>query len=180
MVQSRWGYALAILLLVSTAFAGDPLSRERDMMKNVCRQVSSELQSKFYDPEMKGLDWKGLTQQAQDKIANAKSLGEMMTAVHQLVFKLDDSHTAFLPPGRNVRYKFGYGAKAFGDDFIVFALKKNGAAEKAGLKIGDRIVAVNKFNPTRRSYNDMMYYFRVIRNSNSEDLTIQRGDEAPF
>jgi C-terminal processing protease CtpA/Prc len=153
---------------------------QRDMMKNVCKQVSSELQSKFYDPEMKGLDWKGLTQQAQDKIQSAKSLGEMMTAVHQLVLKLGDSHTAFLPPGRNVRYKFGYGAKAFGDDFIVFALKTNGAAEKAGLRIGDRIVAVNKFNPTRRSYDDMMFYFRIIRNSSAEDLTIQRGEDAPF
>jgi C-terminal processing protease CtpA/Prc len=184
MVQSKWGREalciLAIVLFVSSAFAGDPLSRERDMMKNVCKQVSSELQSKFYDPDMKGLDWKALTQQAQDKIANAKSLGEMMTAVHSMVLKLGDSHTAFLPPGRNVRYKFGYGAKAFGDDYFVFALKKNGAAEKAGLKVGDRIVAVNKFNPTRRTYDDMMFYFRVIRNASAEDLTIQRGEDAPF
>jgi C-terminal processing protease CtpA/Prc len=184
MAQSKWGRVtfcgLAILLFVSSGFAGDPLGQQRDMMKNVCKQVSSELQSKFYDPEMKGLDWKGLTQQAQDKIQNAKSLGEMMTAVHTLVLKLGDSHTAFFPPGRNVSYKFEYGAKAFGDDFLVYALKTGGAAEKAGLQLGDRIIAINKFTPTRRTYDDMSYYFRVIRNSSGIDLTIQRGDEAPF
>ena len=182
MGRSKWvAVCLSIcLLLAGTAFAGDPLGRERSMMKAILKQVSSEMADKFYDPNMKGLDWKGLTAEANTKIEGAKSLGEMMTAIHTLVMKLDDSHTAFIPPGRNVTYRFGYDAKPFGDEIRVYALKKNGRAEKAGVKIGDRILAINKFKPTRRNFDDMMYFFKVIRNLGVFDLTIQRGEDPPF
>jgi C-terminal processing protease CtpA/Prc len=171
---------LIIFGMVGTAFAGDPLGVERGQMKAILRQVSSEMQKKFYDPGMKGLDWKALTAEAEQKINNAKSVSEMLTAIHMLVMKLDDSHTAFIPPGRNVKYKFGFNAKPFGDEVRVYSLKRKGAAEKAGLQIGDHIIAVNKFKPTRSNYDDMIFFYRAIRNAPALDLTIQRGEAAPF
>jgi hypothetical protein len=42
-------------------------------MKSILKVVSNDIQKNFYDPTLKGLDWKALTEQAQQRIENAKS-----------------------------------------------------------------------------------------------------------
>ena len=48
------------------------------MMLNV---VSKDIEKNFYDPTMKGLDWKGMTEQAKQKIDSAQSVAEMKRAI---------------------------------------------------------------------------------------------------
>jgi len=161
------------------AFAGDNLSTERDQMKMILNVVSKELEKNFYDPNMKGLDWRGLTDQAKQKIENAKSVAEMMQAIFVLVEKLGDSHTRFLPPNRNVYYAFGFNAKPIGDEVHVYEVKEKGAAEAAGIKVGDRILGVNGYRADRGMYDVMMWTFKVIRNAPSLELLLQTDDETP-
>lgn len=170
-----------LLLPVTTApvLAGDNLGTERGNMKAVLNVVSKELEKNFYDSGMKGLDWKALTEQARQKIDNAQSVSEMMRAIFILVEKLGDSHTRFLPPSRNVSYKFGFNAKPVGDEIHVYEVKENGAAQAAGLKVGDRILAVNKFRADRKTFDVMMWDFRVIQNAPSIELKVQTDQEDP-
>jgi carboxyl-terminal processing protease len=163
----------------SPAVARDNLSTERGEMKAVLNVVSKELEKNFYDPNMKGLDWRALTEQARQKIDNAQSVAEMMRAIFVLVEKLGDSHTRFLPPSRNITYLFGFNAKPVGDEIRVYDLKEKGAAESAGLKVGDRILAVNGFKADRSIYDLMMWDFKVILNAPSLELKVQTDDEAP-
>jgi len=80
-------------------------------MKMILNVVSKEVAKNFYDANMKGLEWRALTNQAKQKIENAQSVTDTMRAVFILVDKLRDSHTRYLPPDRNISYTFGFNAK---------------------------------------------------------------------
>ena len=162
-------------ILITTTIA-DNLSVERGQMKSILSVVAKDLEKNFYDSGMKGLDWKALTEQTKEKIDKAQSVTEMMRAIFIFVEKLGDSHTRFLPPGRNVSYKFGFNAEPIGDEIRIYEVKEKGAAETAGLKVGDRILSVNGFRTERGMYDLMMWDFKVIRNLPALDLNVQTDD----
>ena len=175
-------FLAAFILLVPTPtalLAGDNVSTERGNMKAVLNVVSKEIEKNFYDPNLKGLDWRALTDQAKDRIDKAQSIAEMMRAIFILVEKLGDSHTRFLPPSRNITYLFGFNAKPIGEDIRVYEVKEKSAAAAAGIKLGDRILAVDGFRADRATYDLMMWDFKVIRNAPVLELKLQTDDESP-
>jgi len=173
-------FLLALIFCAGAKMAvADDLSAERDKIKMVLNVVSKEVAKNFYDADLKGLDWKALTDQAQQKIDKAQSVTDMMRAIFILVEKLRDSHTRFLPPGRNTSYRFGFNAKPIGDEIRVYEVKEKGAAEAAGIKVGDRILAVNTFRADRSLYDLMMWDFKVVCNAPFLELKIQTDEETP-
>lgn len=170
--------AFATSLVATSAFA-DELSYQRDNFKMILKATASEVEKNYYDPQLKGLEWKALVEQAKTKIDNAKNVSEMMTAVFVVVNKLHDSHTVFLPPGRNVRYRFGYEAKPIGDGIYIYEVKKKFPAAAAGIQVGDRIVSVNGYTAEPKTYDDMMFAFRVLRNLPVLELMVQTDNGEP-
>jgi hypothetical protein len=81
----------------------DELGNERFRMKSIAKTVSDEIERRYYDGNLKGLDWKALLEQTKQKIDNAKNVPDMLAAIYIMVDKLKDSHTHFLPPSVNVR-----------------------------------------------------------------------------
>jgi carboxyl-terminal processing protease len=138
--------------------------------------ISEDIEKEFYDPQFKGLKWEALIEDARARIDKAQNVGEMVTAVFYVVNRLDDSHTMFFPPERTSKPLFGFEAKAIGQDVYVYEIKKKGAAEKAGLKAGDKILTVNGFNALRENWDLMMIYFRVLRPVGVLNLEYQRGN----
>lgn len=170
---------LGFLLAGCSPMAGQSLELDRGQTQDMLKVVAEDIERNFYDPALKGLDWKGLVAQAAERIKRANSRGEMLTTVFALVDRLQDSHTLFLPPQRSSRVLFGFDAKAFGDEIRIYKLKDDGAAKKAGLKLGDHIVAVNGFAAERRSFDRMMVYFRALRPVRVLELVYTRGREPP-
>jgi C-terminal processing protease CtpA/Prc len=166
--------------LVSTCFAGGPdVKFERDRMKNILHVVSGDVEKNFYDDSMRGTDWKAQVKAAEAKIDQAQSDGEMITAIFVLVNQLNDSHTMFMPPSRVNKPLFGFNAKPFGDNVMIYEITKKSAAEKAGLKRGDRILSVNGFSAKRADFSLMMLYFHVLRPVAGLHLEYTRGNELP-
>ncbi len=168
---------LAVMLCFVIAAPGDDLGMQRSRMKAILDIVSSKVEKEFWDPGMRGLEWKTLKDQARQKIERAENVNQMVTAIAAMVNKLDDSHTLFVPPMKANTVKFGFDAKAIGDEVRVYDLRKDGAARKAGVEIGDRLLTVNGFNVQRDTYDDMMFYLRVLRPVAGLELTVQRGNE---
>lgn len=160
-------------------WAGE-LDREKARGKLMLKAVSKSVQDKFYDPELRGLDWKALTEETAARIDQARSVGEIFAAIYAQLDQLQDSHTKFVPPQRVTRFLFGFEIKAFGDDVLVYDLDEKGAAAQAGLRKGDRVVSFNGFAAERRTLDLMMIYFRVLAPQTTITLEIQRGDEAPW
>lgn len=169
----------AALGVVLPVHAGDDLSSERSQFRSIVKNVSKDVEKNFYDPNLKSVDWQAATEEARAKIEKANSIGGMMLAVYQLTYKLHDSHTQFIPPPRGNRMFFGFEAKPIGSEIRIYELKKGDPAEKAGLKLGDRILNVNGFRADRATFDVMMMDMRALRPRSAFDLTVQTGDEAP-
>ncbi|MBI2957174.1 MAG: PDZ domain-containing protein, partial [Acidobacteria bacterium] len=137
--------------------------------------VASAIQTTVYDPSFTGLDWEAQVAECRQRIEQANSPGEMLTAVFSLVERLKDSHTVFVPPSRAATPTFGFEVKAFGDEVRVYDLKKDGPAAKAGLQLGDRILTINGFNANRDVIDLMMLYFRRLRPVAAMEITYSRS-----
>jgi carboxyl-terminal processing protease len=178
----RWATSVlcvCLCLSVVKASVADDLGPERDRMKMVLNAVAGDVKKNYYDPDLKGLDWKALTDQTKQKIDNAKSISEMLTAIYSQIDKLHDSHTKFLPPFRATKLYYGFDAKAIGDDIRIFEIKKGDPADRAGLQVGDKIIKMNGFGADRASFDTMMWYFRQLRPMPKWELVVQTDDAAP-
>jgi carboxyl-terminal processing protease len=134
--------------------------------------VSRDVQNNFYDESLKGLDWEGLTEQARRRIQSADELGQMYGAISALLYQLHDSHTFFLPPKRKIRAQYGFRAKPFGAEILIYEVEKGGPAANAGLQLGDRILGVNQLNAGRDTFLDMMYYLTILDPREELDVEI--------
>jgi C-terminal processing protease CtpA/Prc len=169
------GVAFALL---ATSFlpvqAGDD-KFERGRMENIMDVVAKDIQKNFYDANLKGVDWKTITERARQRIRGADHLGEMLAAIASVPYQLNDSHTYFIPPGRSARVDYGFEAEPFAKDILVYKLKKDGPAVKAGLQLGDRIVGLNGFAVKRENFFEMVRYFEFLNPTNELTLTFDRG-----
>src|SRR5215471_16278340 len=93
---------------------------ERGRMEDVMDVVIKDIQKNFYDPGLKGVDWKGITDKARQRIRQADHLGDMIAAISSVPYQLSDSHTYFIPPGRSARVDYGFEAEPFGSDILVY------------------------------------------------------------
>jgi len=146
-------------------------------MEAILDVVSKDVQEKFYDSAMKGLDWEALTEQTRQHIREADNTGEMIAATSALLDQLRDSHTFFIPPGRTQTADYGFDAKPFGNDILVYKLEKDGPAQKAGLELGDRIVRVDQYDSKRENFFAIMRNLRDLNPTTEMDLSIVRGAE---
>jgi carboxyl-terminal processing protease len=117
--------------------------------------------------------------------------GEDLTyaALRGLVDQLGDPHTAFLDPAQAVQFNSviegrfeGIGAgveKAEKGGVAIKYLYAEQPAEKAGVRVGDVITAVDGKDVTKIDLNDAIALIRGPRDTQVV-LTIQRGDQAPF
>jgi C-terminal processing protease CtpA/Prc len=180
--MSRTCFRIVILLLLSAlpVFAKDNLSQSRDTMRSILKNVAAETSKNFYDPSLKGIDWKAATDNARQKIDNAKSVNEMEAAIYELLEQLDDSHTFFIPPMSSKETKYGFDAKPYGDEVRVYDVDPKGAAAQAGLQVGDRILQVAGYEAEREKFFSIMIYARLLYAVSPMRLLIQRPGKAPF
>lgn len=145
-------------------------------MQQILKDISKTVETSFYDPKLNGVDWKASVEIARRRIDNADHLGEMVAAITGLLARLNDSHTVFIPPGRTEHAVFGFSAKPFGNDVLVYDVMPHGPADAAGLKVGDRILAVNEFRATRSNIDIMMRYFMFLNPNRVLGLTVSRPE----
>jgi C-terminal processing protease CtpA/Prc len=172
-------FLAAFLFLALPLSAQVPIGFERDRMEMILETVSRDVEKNFYDPSLRGLDWKALTEQTRRRIEASDSAGEMLTAIFSLVERLKDSHTVFLPPSRIVEARFGFEAKTIGDHVRIYKLDPKGAAAAAGLQRGDRIHSINGFTADRATFDLMMLYFRILRPVALMEIEYSRGGAPP-
>ena len=149
--------------LPTTSVAQGTLASNRDLMRRIAEGVANVIQKNFYDPSLKGIDWKKTLADTKEKINQCNSVGEMNAAIHRMVQKVDDSRTNFVPPSLTMEPRFGFDAKAYGETVLVYRVKKGGPAAKAGLLAGDAILAVDGVVADRKHYPLAQYYYRFIQ-----------------
>jgi carboxyl-terminal processing protease len=138
-----------------------------------------DIEKYYYDPSFHGIDLKERFGQADERIKNAKSNGEIFGVIAQALLDFDDSHLFFLPPPRAAKVEYGWQMQAIGDKCYVAAVKPGSDAEAKGLKRGDLILSIDGFTPTREVLWKIQYYYYTLRPKAGMRLIVQSPEGAP-
>lgn len=170
---------MVLFYLAALPASAQDLNFERARAKMVLDRVCHELEKNFYDPGMKGLDWKTLVADTRKRIDQATQPTDTYLPIVSLVHKLQDSHTVFVPPFTTGRPLFGFEAKAFGDEIRIYRLQPDGAAAAAGLQVGDRILGISGYKAERDTFDILMLNVIALRPQGAINMVFARGQEEP-
>ena len=150
--------------------------------KNSSKNEKSELDTKLFNEALKLLNT-----QFYGDLPQGKAL--TYEALRGFVGQLGDPHTAFLDPEQAAQFNSDLEGQFEGIGARVDKAEKGGVeirylfaeqpAEKAGVRVGDVILAVDGKDVTQLDLNEAISLIRGPRDTQVV-LTIQRGAEAPF
>jgi carboxyl-terminal processing protease len=154
--------AWALGLLAPRLAAQGVSGVERGQASRMLSILQDRLQRHYYDSTFGGRDLMRLAWRAQAVIDTASSSGSLLGALAQFMQDLNDSHTRFIPPMLTTEVDYGFGWKAIGDDCFVTAVQKGSDAEAQGLKVGDKLLAMDGVKPTRDNSGTIWYVYHLL------------------
>ena len=165
---------------LASATVGQSLSSyDREAGRQMLQMVRLDIEKHYYDPSFHGIDLQERFGQADERIKNAKSNGEIFGVIAQALLDFDDSHLFFIPPSRVAKVEYGWQMQAIGDKCYVIAVKPGSDAEAKGLKRGDLILSIDGFTPTREVLWKIQYYYYNLRPKPGMRLVVQGPEGAP-
>lgn len=139
------------------------LNFQRERGRIMLKVIKDNLKKEYYDPNYHGMDIEARFKTAEEKIREAESVGHMFGIIGQVLLDLNDSHTFFIPPWRANRTEYGWQMRAVGDKVYVIAVKPGSDAEKKGVKVGDQVLSLHGFQPSREALWKLTYMFYALR-----------------
>lgn len=153
---------------------------ERERAKDMLKTVKNEVKNNYYDPNFHGINLEEKYKASMEKLDKAASLGQAQGIIAQFLLDLNDSHTWFVPPARNVIVTYEWQMQMVGDKCLVTSVKPKSGAEAKGLKVGDEILAVENFRPSRKDMWKMMYYYNLLSPRAGLQMVVKSpGDKEP-
>jgi C-terminal processing protease CtpA/Prc len=154
-----------------------PLSTmDRQRGQLMLRHLKEDIEKHYYDPGFRGVDLKKAYAAAEEKVRSATTLNDVYAILTDFAGQLNDSHTVFFPPERRARVQYGWRMKLIGDAAIIDEVTPGSDAAQKGVAIGDRVVALNRFQPDRTNLRQINLYYRAIRPQAMQRLTIRKPD----
>lgn len=155
------------------AWAQPDLNFQRDRGRDILQVIKEDLKKNYYDSNFHGMDIEARFKAAGEEIKNAASGEQIFGSIAQALIDLNDSHTFFKPPRRVNRTEYGLKMQALGEKIFVSAIKPGSDAEKKGIKIGDQVLLVNGFKPSRKELWKLIYLFYTLRPQPGLRLVVQ-------
>ncbi|HLM02716.1 MAG TPA: S41 family peptidase [Pyrinomonadaceae bacterium] len=161
------GYAtilvLAVIAMSTVSVSAQKMDVvERGRAKAMLDTIKSVIKKNYYDPQFHGMDLDARFKAAAEKVDQAQTIGQADGIIAQTLMDLNDSHTFFMPPSKNVKVEYGWTMLMIGSKCFVTAVKPKSDAEAKGLKPGDEILSVEGFRPNRKEMWKVNYYYNVI------------------
>jgi carboxyl-terminal processing protease len=153
-------------------------SFDRGNSLSMLKQIKEDLTKNYYDPAFHGVDVDKKVADAAERLKTASSAGEASAILADVLLQLDDSHTKFFPPERLTQVVYGWGVTMIGDAPYVTWVKKGSDAERKGLARGDRVLAWNRFEPTRANLWQILYVYRHVRPQQLQRVIVRKPDGA--
>jgi C-terminal processing protease CtpA/Prc len=177
--EMLWVSALGLLL--GGVAIGRCATPDPPPLPPVLVEIDKTVREDFFDPKLKGVDWSAAVRRAAEELTRAASAAEQNAVYDRLLATLEDSHTFRLPAGRLPDRNWGTAGLRIGQDGDGYAVKgvlPGSAAESAGLKIGDRILAVNgvPYGKSRVSFRELFFVFEGTPGS-AVEVSWQRPGE---
>ena len=168
-----------------TSFAQDDKKQKKttaDTKKDRIESISlieemrDNLKKYYYDKTYHGIDLDAKVQAAKDRINALDYNWQMYRVLVQFLMDFDDSHTRFYLPARPDYFDYGFSMQMFGFDCFITSVKKGSDADKQGLAVGDQVIGIGKFKPTRRDLWKIIYVLYRLDPAEAVDLTVKKLD----
>lgn len=171
---------LAAVAVAPQSLRAQGLDRiERERALSMLSNIKDDLKKNYYDPSIRGMDVDVRFKTAEEKIKQAKSLGQAFGIIAQVLLDLNDSHTSFTPPSRAVSVEYGWQMQAIGDQCFVAAVKPGSDAEAKGMRPGDLVLSIDGFKPTRKELWKVEYYYYALSPRPGMRLVLQSPGQQP-
>ena len=153
---------------------------DRDRMKDILKMVKNQVKDNYYDTNYRGIDIDARFKQADERLGQVTSTSQALGVIAQVLLDFDDSHLFFIPPPTTLSVEYGWRMQAIGDKVYITEVKPGSDGDKKGLKRGDQIIAINKFQPARNDIWKMQYYYNSLSKRDVISLTVLKpGTETP-
>lgn len=126
------------------------LKLDRNRRAGILSAVQHTVQTKFYDPKLKGIDWAGEVEKKRDLIVSSADPGEFIKNMNNLLKSLRASHMGFFHESvRRATAKMALSATLFeyrngGEPCWIFQdVHEGGPADLAGIRAGDALLRVD-------------------------------------
>jgi carboxyl-terminal processing protease len=157
-------FAVSPLFLVPlswvTAFSAQAPPTPDPLLAEIDRAVRET----FWDSNIDRFGWRGALERASSELGRADSRSVRDRVFDQLLATLKDSHTFRVPPGRLPERRWstaGLRIGPEGDGYAVKGILPDSSAARAGLALGDRILAVDgrAYERERVNFRDLFLVF---------------------
>ena len=162
-MRATFAQCLVCLTCFAPFAAGQEMTgfdRERDRL--MLRAVEKDLHQYYYDTTFHGLDLTTLFDSAEARIKRARSNSEAFFTIAVTLNSLRDSHTFFVPPQRTTDVEYGWSLGTVGDSCYIVKVDPKSDAAARGVKLGDRVVAVDQFAANRTDRWNLEYLYRQL------------------
>jgi len=158
--------AALLLLLAPPAHAQRPISWERERGVAMVRAIRRDLEKYYYDSTYHGIILDTLFEGTINAINQANNVSDILGIVAGSLLPLNDSHTRFVPPAWRDEVEYPWELSMVGDTCFVIGIRPGAdTAALGGLAVGDAILAMDNFRPTRRVFWKLEYLYRALRPS---------------
>jgi carboxyl-terminal processing protease len=138
---------------LTTAQARADVSPEKNLA--VFDEVWQTVQERYYDAELRGVDWAAQRDNLREKGAAAPNSAELYRVLREMLGNLKDSHTRVFAPDEDANWTaprvigIGVAVREIENQLIITKIEKSSQAEKSGIRAGDVLASVNDVAATR-------------------------------
>jgi carboxyl-terminal processing protease len=155
--------ALGLALCGFGPAAPEPTPASPASLPPVLSQIDRIVREEFWDPKLNGSDWVAAVRRAAEELSKARTEPDRDAAYDRLLATLSDSHTFRMPPGFPER-RWATAGLRMGRDGGGYAVKgvlPGHAAERAGIRVGDRVLSVGgrRYGDERVNFRDLFFVF---------------------
>ena len=169
--------ALAVFFVGQAPQAPPSISSyDRGASLTMLHHVKADLKNNYYDKTFRGMDVEAVFDEAEKNLKNATSVNAAVAVIAEVLMRLDDSHTTFVPPDRKTQVDYGWFATMVGDEPYVATVVAGSDAEKKGLAPGDRILAWNRYEVSRKNLWQINYLYRFVRPQQLQRVLVRKPD----
>ena len=194
--------AVSLSLLIILLPVSLKVSSAKDaQFVSTLNQAWQEANDNFFDPKFQGINWNAKKEEYKNRVTSAQSIEEASVVINQMLSELNTSHTRFysklepayyqllgifndrgfskqikkvFPDGKIDYPGIGIFTRDINKKTFISAILDNSPAAKAGLKVGDEILAVDgkPYQPIQSFVNTQEVKLSIQRIPNSKSLEI--------
>lgn len=150
--------------------------RAREDSLRLLDEMKGILKEYYYDPKFHGIDLDARIKAAKERVKTLEYNWQMYRVLVQVLMDFNDSHTRLNIPTRTDYFDYGFSMQMFDKECLIVSVKQGSDAQKQGLAVGDKILNIGKFKPSREHLWKMIYVLYRLDPYDTVDLKVQKLD----